>query len=536
MKKYLAILSAALMLFAGCNVDKGPRAKHVIFIVCDAMSAAGIQRTETPTFNQMIDGGALSLHTRCGLPSNSSPNWMTLGSATPFEMHGVLDNGVTPLSGTVVPALESRSGNGFYPTIFEFIREQRPDAKMYTIGQGLWMCGMYDMSCFDKVLPETGSQSIAEAFEKAGDAFVADKPELLFVPVTSPDHEGHVFGHENKGFFDTVHEIDSCCGKMLEKIKNAGLLDETVIVVTADHGGFNFGHGGSTMAELEVPVILYGGPVTKGKVMQRVNMNYDTPATVAQLLGVELPWECHGKYLKEAFEPSDGLCYVPLPLVWPYRGTVEAGGTVTITADAPDCEIYYTLDGSEPGPDALKYDGPFKLDSSCTVRAIATRGGFWGPSCSNFLYAGKPDESKAVKFRMWRGWTGKAVPTNYSRLGAPDAAGYASAFNLEELPFDVEEDDITVEFTSKLNIKEAGLYVFELTSDDGAVLYIDGKVAVDCNGSHPVKTKKGAMELSKGMHSIKVEYFDDSDGQNLFVNFGLDGQSLRPLCPEDLAR
>ncbi|MCE7992675.1 MAG: hypothetical protein HEP71_11875 [Roseivirga sp.] len=38
--------------------------------------------------------------------------------------------------------------------------------------------------------------------------------------------------------------------------------------------------------------------------------------------------------------------------------------------------IYYTLDGSAPGPESLRYQGPFKISSTVEVRAISTKTGF----------------------------------------------------------------------------------------------------------------------------------------------------------------
>ncbi|MER5402077.1 fibronectin type III domain-containing protein [Streptomyces sp. NPDC002599] len=64
----------------------------------------------------------------------------------------------------------------------------------------------------------------------------------------------------------------------------------------------------------------------------------------------------------------------------PAGGFYTADTTVTLTADEPDSEIYYTLDGSDPleagstGPAATLYTGPFDLkasDGSRTVRFVA---------------------------------------------------------------------------------------------------------------------------------------------------------------------
>ncbi len=48
---------------------------------------------------------------------------------------------------------------------------------------------------------------------------------------------------------------------------------------------------------------------------------------------------------------------------------------VTITADLPDSEIRYTLDGSEPGPESTLYTVPFVINRSQEVKAVLVRDG-----------------------------------------------------------------------------------------------------------------------------------------------------------------
>ena len=49
--------------------------------------------------------------------------------------------------------------------------------------------------------------------------------------------------------------------------------------------------------------------------------------------------------------------------------------SVTITCDTTGATIYYTLDGSTPTSSSAQYSAAFTLDSSCTIKAIAIKGG-----------------------------------------------------------------------------------------------------------------------------------------------------------------
>lgn len=51
------------------------------------------------------------------------------------------------------------------------------------------------------------------------------------------------------------------------------------------------------------------------------------------------------------------------------------GNSVTITCDTTGVTIYYTLDGSTPTSGSTQYSAAFILDSSCTIKAIAIKGG-----------------------------------------------------------------------------------------------------------------------------------------------------------------
>lgn len=58
-----------------------------------------------------------------------------------------------------------------------------------------------------------------------------------------------------------------------------------------------------------------------------------------------------------------------------FHKDTDADRVVTISVDAPDARIHYTLDGSVPTGESLLYDGPFVVNRSQTVSAAAFRDG-----------------------------------------------------------------------------------------------------------------------------------------------------------------
>lgn len=516
--KILNIFSFFLcLLILSCSAGQKQkhRAKHVILIGLDAMSARGVQRAHTPNFNYMIENGAVSIKARCMRSTSSSQNWMSMVSGANLEMHGVTDNDWEPDNKIIEPSVKNKKG--LFPTIFDDIKAQRPDAKVYMFYEWTGQDRMYDTSVADKAV--TGLD-YDQTINQAIDAFFQDKPEFLFVSINQTDHVGHESGHESREYLDCITHLDNIIGRLVKRLQETNMLDETVLIITADHGGLGFSHGGDSEAEREIPIIMYGGSVTKGKVLEHTNLICDIAATVGGLLGVELPQECVGKFISEAFEPKTDKLYVPMPYVSPFEGFFKKEAEVTITGDVEGAEIFYTLDGTIPTNQSTRYEKPFKLDHSAIVRAIVYRNGQSGKIGEAQIRVLPEGQQPKVAYKYYENVMGKSLP-DFNTLGKPLREGFVYEFSLDELNVD-DKDHFAVLFTAKLDITKAGKYNFGIISDDGSKLFIDGKLVIDNDGSHSPDIKKGFAELTKGVHNIKVEYFDDYMGQKLelYYSFG----------------
>ncbi|CAN5126729.1 hypothetical protein BH09MYX1_BH09MYX1_41840 [soil metagenome] len=89
--------------------------------------------------------------------------------------------------------------------------------------------------------------------------------------------------------------------------------------------------------------------------------------------------------------------------------------------------------------------------------------------------------------------TFEVEPQNFAGLGAPGAS-------LRSSNFGIRYDGV---FTTRV----AGSYQFSIANEDGARLYIDGRLVLDNDGVHVVTFKVTDVDLTAGSHTLRVDYF-----------------------------
>ena len=87
-------------------------------------------------------------------------------------------------------------------------------------------------------------------------------------------------------------------------------------------------------------------------------------------------------------------------------------------------------------------------------------------------------------------------------------------------------------FETVLKVENEGIHMLQVTTDDGAVVLIDGKEIFNRDGSHSTLRGWAAVNLEKGLHRVTVRYFDDSEDQTLDIYMVAPDGYEGPL-PED---
>lgn len=98
------------------------------------------------------------------------------------------------------------------------------------------------------------------------------------------------------GYDGSIATVDRAVGQIIEALKEEGVFEETVIIISADHGeaigemGMYFEHGVAVDGVAHVPLIVrWPGLTDDGLRDETLIYQYDLMATLADLLGIDQP-------------------------------------------------------------------------------------------------------------------------------------------------------------------------------------------------------------------------------------------------------
>jgi hypothetical protein len=533
-----------LFLIGSCTLSpedgRVAGAKHVIVIGVDGMSPDGVQKANTPVMDEMMKTGAYTMNARGVLPTSSSSNWASMVSGAGPEKHGVTSNGWERDDYNFPPV--STGEEEIFPTIFGVVKKQRPDMEVGAIYNWAGFGRLIEKSVLNKdVRKESAVETVNEAV-----AYIKEKkPGFLFVHMDHVDGAGHNAGHKTQKYYEAVGLADSYIGEIVQAAKEAGMFDETVFIVSADHGGIGYSHGGETLDELEIPFIISGRGVKSGHLISHEVFTYDNAATVAFLLGVTPPYSWIGKPVTSAFQGfsnpegvSDKVIIMP-PVIYPVANLYDPSGgfyidekpEVKITSVDGEATIRYTLDGSEPDENSTLYTGPFTLTRSSVVHARSFSGENRESRKSVAFFRILESNSKnGIRYDYYENKTWEFLPT-FAAV-KPLSSGTTFEFRVGDIP--KRKDYFAIRYKTWLQTDTTGTYKFYALSDDGSKLYINEKMVVDNDGGHGPLERTGSVELSKGRHEMVVEYFNQGGGGWLEIYFRGPGMPKQIIPPEKL--
>lgn len=276
-----------------------PLPKHVVLVGLDGLSGKCMrEQRPAPFLSKMAAEGVWQFDSRSIMPSSSAANWASLFQAAGPELTGYLTwNAEKPAMPPPVVG-----SNGRFPDVVSELRAQRPKSRIGYFYEWKGMAYVLDTNSCDVVRFAAMTNGLCAA---AADWFRAELPALTILAIDHPDAEGHSSGWGSEAYVGMVRRLDDEVRRLYEAVKAAGALDETVFIVTSDHGGIRKGHGGKTMDEMERPLLIWGKGVKRGQELKSATGIYDVGATMAWLLGLRRPQAWTGRPLVEAFEGNE---------------------------------------------------------------------------------------------------------------------------------------------------------------------------------------------------------------------------------------
>ena len=183
------------------------------------------------------------------------------------------------------------------------LREQYPDAEIGVLHEWEGIKYLVDTLALSHRGQAPSYDDYPEALCEMAETYIKDKkPALVAVCFDQLDHVGHKSGHDTQEYYNCLHTLDGYIGRIIQAIKDAGIWDDTIIMLTADHGGINKGHGGITLEEVEIPFIIAGKNIKQSGEFQESMMQFDTAATIAYVFRLEQPQVWTGRPMKQVFK------------------------------------------------------------------------------------------------------------------------------------------------------------------------------------------------------------------------------------------
>ena len=352
----LAAAGLALGLLA-CSPAPRPNLLLVVIDTCrvDRMSLYGYERETTPQLERLAAEGVVFDQAVTHVPQ-TLPAVATLLTSTLPAQHGVRVNGLFRLPDSALTLAEWLRDSGWRSAAFV---SGFPLDPRFRTDQGF---DHYDADFRDSILTRTRPQGSAfqgarhRDFEQRADETTAkaiawldahertdpERPFFLLVHYFDPHHPYQPPAEYRAGLDAYDGEIaftDAEIGRVVERLRGAGVLDGTLVVVVGDHGEIldparpKARHAGHLEdAVLRVPLLVRApGALPRGARVAGQVALLDVAPTILDLLGVPVPAAFRGRSLVPVIRGGGAVASPTVPfetLYWKLevqRGLARTG-------------------------------------------------------------------------------------------------------------------------------------------------------------------------------------------------------------------
>jgi predicted AlkP superfamily pyrophosphatase or phosphodiesterase len=204
-----------------------PRSTRVLIISIDGFRPDAIELTPMRNLQALMQEGAYSLVAQTIFPSATLPSHASMLTGMCSDKHGVTWNDYLPKRGYA---------NG--TDIFDLAHAARLRTVMVVGKEKLRQ--VTEPECTD-VFEFINDREIVIAAHVA--ELIPQGFGLMFVHFPTPDWMGHEYGWLSPEQFSVLFRADEALQTILDALHAAGMRQDTLIIVKADHGGQDTTHG-----------------------------------------------------------------------------------------------------------------------------------------------------------------------------------------------------------------------------------------------------------------------------------------------------
>jgi len=271
--------SPATADLGGPGPDAAPSITRVVAISLDGLNPRALAllgRRDTPVLHRMMRRGASTLNARTEREMTMTlPNHTGMVTGRRIEAttggHGVTwnDERRSP------PTVQAAAGHPV-SSVFNVVHDAGLSTALFASKAkfSLWTRSWPEAIDTSLIIEEQDG-----AVLRAARADLATTSRhLTFVHLAGPDTAGHESGFLSRGYLRAVHAADRRVGRILDTIRDSGVADETMVVLTSDHGGAPPDHyDPARQANFRVPFLVVGPDVPAGADLYDLNPRYRDP-------------------------------------------------------------------------------------------------------------------------------------------------------------------------------------------------------------------------------------------------------------------
>lgn len=240
------ILTLLLSFTTHLAICQSTTIPKVLIIGIDGCKWEALDSASTPHIDSLRATGTYSYDSRTQAPTYSGPGWSSMLTGVWADKHGVTNNAFIG------------ANFGQYPHFFKYADSHNPNLNLFSI------CHWAPINDFI-VTSEDLKQNFSTDQEVTNTAVFllqSNDPDVLFVHLDDVDGAGHSNGFSSNvpSYLSAIETKDVQVGEIMAALNSRPSIasENWIVIVSTDHGGLGTNHGGTSIDERRIFVIVSG--------------------------------------------------------------------------------------------------------------------------------------------------------------------------------------------------------------------------------------------------------------------------------------